>query len=101
MVPNMKEIISMVKRMDSVIFSGQINLLIAEILLIIIFMEMEDTGGRMEGNTVAIGFVTKCMAKVFLHGLMAENTKVNTMMIRNKGTEFSHGPMVGSMTDIG
>jgi len=59
-------------------------------------MEMEDIDGQMEGNTVVIGSAIRCMAKGYLHGLMAENMKGNITMIKNKVMEFSLGQMVGN-----
>ena len=41
------------------------------------------------------------MGKVFIVGLMVEDTKDNINMIRNMGREFIFGLMVENMMEIG
>jgi hypothetical protein len=41
------------------------------------------------------------MGKVFIAGLMAEDIKDNTKMIRNMGREFIFGRMVENMKETG
>ena len=98
---NTKETINTAKKTDLEISYGQINLLIAEILSIIIFTETEGTGGQMAENTVVIGSAIKCMAKAYSLGQTAESMKANTTMTKNKVTEFSHGRMAGNTTATG
>lgn len=51
-----------------------------ELLWQIIMMEKESTNGLMEGNTRVSGRRISLMAKVFTHGPMAQNMKVNLKM---------------------
>lgn len=41
------------------------------------------------------------MEKVFSHGLMAEDTRETTMMIRNREEVFSYGQMEENMMENG
>jgi hypothetical protein len=47
------------------------------------------------------GRITICTAKELTHGVMEENTKVNTIWIKNMVTEYIFGLMAGGMKDIG
>lgn len=42
------------------------------------FMVTESSNGQMEENTEGIGFITKCMDRGSICGLMAKNTKGGT-----------------------
>ena len=77
MVHSTKATISLVKKMGLVSFYGQINLVIAETFLIIIFMGMVPINGLMVVSFQETGFVTKCTEMVYSHGQMVENMKVN------------------------
>ena len=63
------------------------------ILALTTFMESENTLELMEGFIWALGKIIKCMDKATLLGLMEENTVGSTLMIKNKGLEFSCGLM--------
>jgi hypothetical protein len=56
-------------------------------------MISESTGGPMVVYTKETGYVIKCMAEETLVGLMEDSTQVIILMIKNKVTEFSLGPM--------
>ena len=58
---------------------------------------MVNINGPTEENSLVIGSVTRCMAKVYSHGRMVEDMKENTTMIRNKEMEFSYGRTEGNM----
>ena len=47
------------------------------------------------------GKITSFMAKVFILGLMEEDTKENMKMIKNMDTVHIFGQMVNAMKDIG
>lgn len=55
----------------------------------------------MEDNIKAHGEIIKCMVEAFLYGLMVENTKVNTSMIKNKDMDSFAGLMVDLIKDSG
>ena len=57
-------------------------------------MVMESINGLMEENSQVIGFVTKCMDKVFSLGPMVESIKVIISMTKNRDMVFLHGLMV-------
>ena len=56
-------------------------------------MEKVHILGLMAEFMMEIGNRIKCMEEEYLPGLMVENMKVNTMMIRNKDMEYSLGQM--------
>ena len=64
-------------------------------------MDMVNIDGLIIENTQEIGLITKCMELVSSLGPMAESTRENITMIRNKDMVFSHGQMVDNMMDIG
>ena len=98
---NTKEIINMVKKMDLENFCGLICHLIKGIFMTTIFMVMVNINGLMEENTSEIGYVIKCMEKVFSHGKMGGNIKETIMMIKNRDMEYSPGLMVDNTMDNG
>lgn len=48
-----------------------------------------------------LGKIIICMDKVLTHGAMEENTKVNTIWIKNMDMEFTTGQMAGDMKVTG
>lgn len=64
-------------------------------------MEKDAINGQMDDLIQEIGFKIKCMAKVCLLGLMAEFTKANMYMIKNRDMVFSHGQMGEPIKGIG
>jgi hypothetical protein len=50
----------------------------------IILRALENTDGLMEEDITANGAITRCMAKVYSRGPMAENMKENTLKTRNR-----------------
>lgn len=101
MALSMKAPINMVRKMVLVSSYGLISHLIVVLSLIIIFMDRENIDGQIIGNIQEIGSIIKCMEQVFLHGLMAENTKVNILMTKNKVMVCLLGQMEDNMMDIG
>ena len=51
--------------------------------------------------TKALGKTIICTDKELIHGVMAGNTKVNILWIKNMGTAFISGLMEGDTKDIG
>lgn len=101
MVLNMKALINTERKMALDNFYGLINLLIAELSLTTTFMDMASTDGQTTESTQVIGSTTKCTVQVFSLGLMAENTRVNTLTTRSKDTVCSHGQMEDNMMGTG
>lgn len=101
MVLNMKETTNSAKKMAMVNFYGLIDHHTRVDFLTITYMATENINGPMGENLLEIGFVTKCMVRVYSLGPMAEDTKANIMMTRSKVMEFSYGQMVDSMMELG
>ena len=59
------------------------------------------TNGQMVACTMVNGSIIRCMAKVFLPGLMEEGTKAAMYKIKNKVTVRLSGLTVKSMLEIG
>jgi len=60
-----------------------------------------NTNGLMEGHIMEIGEIIKCMVKVYSHGQMAEDMKVNILKIKNKDMVHSSGLMEENTWDNG
>ena len=97
----MKETIYKERNRDKETFNG----LMAQSTLanssITILKESESTDGQMAEGTMGNGATTRCMVRVFSHGLTGGNTKENTQKTRNKEWECSSGRMEDSMQDSG
>lgn len=64
-------------------------------------MGMENINGQMEDCLLVIGFAIKCTVLVYLLGLTEEDIRENTLMIRNKDTEYLLGLMEDNMMEHG
>ena len=91
----------MEKNMEKVYSCGETIVATMEISAKITSMVKANIAGKMEEYTKANGVITKWKELEFSHGLMVENTKVSTRMIRNKDTVSSHLRMVECIKDSG
>ena len=64
-------------------------------------MDMEVIIGVMVEYMMEIGKITKWKEMEFLPGQMEGYIRVNILMIRKKGKEYSLGQMAGNMKDSG
>lgn len=64
-------------------------------------MAGESMNGLMEGNTMAIGKITTCMAKVSTLGKMGESTMGSTSTIGSTASELTHGKTEDNMLATG
>ena len=55
----------------------------------------------MAGSTLASGRKVICMALESTSGVTSDNTKANTLMIKNMGMESMSGPTVAYTKDTG
>ena len=101
MVHSMKAHTNTERKMDLDNFCGLTSLLIAELSLITTFMGMASIDGQITESTQVIGSITKCTERVFSLGLMAGNTRENTLTTRSKVTACSHGQMADNMMATG
>ena len=101
MVHNTKDNINSVKRMDMDNSYGPTDQVTTETLLTIIFMAKVRIPGLMAEFTKETGNRIKCTEEEYSHGPMVANTKVNTLMIRNKDMESFTGLTVVSMMGTG
>ena len=63
---------------------------------ITLYVEKASTLGMTKKNTKGNGIITKCMVKVFYHGLVVVNTKVAFKMTRDKVMVYLPFPMVAN-----
>jgi len=66
-------------------------------LLTTISMVMDLTNGLMEESTAVTGKIIKWRVEVFSNGLITDDMRVNTWMIKRKDMEYFSGPMEESM----
>ncbi len=78
MVLCMKETIYKERSKDKGTFNGQMVQSTLANLLTTILKELESTDGPMAEGTTESGATTRCMERVFSHGLMGGSMKVNT-----------------------
>lgn len=65
------------------------------------YMEKENIHGMMVDNIMEIGLIIIWMVLEFTPGRMDVNMKVNIKKIKNMEKEYIHGPMAENMTDNG
>ena len=61
------------------------------------YREKGYVNGKMDVNIKDHGLIIKSMDMVYILGLMVEDMKVITKMIRNKEQDHIHGQMGGNM----
>jgi hypothetical protein len=74
--------------------NGKMALFIKDNFIKIIYMDMENIAGLMEGNLLETGSIIGWKVKVFLLGKMEGNMKANIWTIKNMGMENLNGQMV-------
>ena len=62
---------------------------------------MELVFGKMDVSTMANGLILQCMVMVFIHGIMEENLKEISRIIKDQEKVSKHGLMDVYMTEIG
>ena len=100
-MPATRENTKTVRSMDVVNSFGLTDQLTPVISSRTIFTVSEFTRGQMGENMMANGKTTRWTEKVSSLGLMAVNTKDNTLMIKKRDRESSPGQTVASMMAIG
>ena len=100
-MPATRENTKTVRSMDVVNSFGLTDQLTPVISSRTIFTVSEFTRGQMGENMMANGKTTRWTEKVFSPGLMAVNTKDNTLMIKKRDRESSPGQTVASMMATG
>ena len=101
MVPNTKEIMSLVKSMVLELSNGQINQIILVNFIIITSMAKVFTPGLMVENMKENGEQTRCTARELSSGLMEENILDNMLKIKREGTVNSFGQIVAVIEENG
>ena len=100
-MPATRENTKTVRSMDVVNSFGLTDQLTPVISSRTIFTVSEFTRGQMGENMMANGKTTRWTEKVSSLGLMAVNTKDNTLMIKKRDRESSPGQTVASMMATG
>ena len=100
-IQSMKEIIQKVKNKEKALIPGQTDLDMLETGMIIKLTVMAYILGLMDALTKDLGRTIICMDKVFTLGLTVEDTRVNTLWIKNMDMVFTYGQMVADMKDTG
>jgi hypothetical protein len=101
MVPAIKVITEMAKRMATENSNGQMAPPIMASSLTIISMVRVHTRGLMTEPSQVIGKITKCTEGEYSHGQMVESTMESILMIRSKVLVFSFGLMAEGMKASG
>lgn len=96
-----KAILNLGLNKDKVFINGVMGAIIRATGKTIIFKDMANMFGKMEGPTKDYGEGAKCMEKESIHGKMEEGMKESTKMIRNMAVVNTIGLMVKNFRALG